>query len=151
MWQIYFTKNSRSCTKLSMITTFYQAGLFFVHNAKFFGKVQTKIWPTLHACTRKMVACKVVHKNFCNGPKWWFWGKCEKNFAGACVISFNRSEKLVSVSVLLLRSITYLSDAGRIWIVVIVTNTKMHVFGQWTFDKGASSFNKRHLRFSEIL
>jgi len=27
------------------------------------------------------------------------------------------------------------------WIVVIVTNTQMHVFGQWTSDKGASFFN----------
>jgi len=26
---------------------------FFVHNAKFFGSVQTKILPTLHACIRK--------------------------------------------------------------------------------------------------
>jgi len=48
-----------------IFATLFQA--FFVHNAKFFGPVQTKIRPTLHACTRKMVACKVVHKNFCNG------------------------------------------------------------------------------------
>jgi len=130
----------------------FKPGLFLCTMQSFLVRCKQKFGTLCTRAKENMVAFKVVHKNFCNGPKWWFWVKCEKFrfLYKLCFISFNRSGKLVSVSVLLLRSIIYLSDAGCIWIMVIVTNTKMHVFGQWTSDKGASFFNKRHLRFSKI-